>query len=130
MPKTDVSGSCGEKAGEVVELVAVEIGHEPEAHAAAREALDIETVARQRLLRLLFRGGPDEYVDHVLAAPVDEHRDGLPADVILSAAQQLESVGREVGDRRRKSEPCAQPPVHSVLIRGGDIEQAVSERRA
>src|SRR6266496_2425208 len=31
---------------EVVELVAVEIGDDPVAHAAAREALDVEAVAR------------------------------------------------------------------------------------
>src|SRR5260221_2015919 len=53
-----------------------------EGHAVLREALDVETVARVRLLRLLSLGGPHERVDDVLAPLVDEHGDWLLADVV------------------------------------------------
>src|SRR6267143_734288 len=53
--------------------------------ASAGGAPDVEAVARKLPLGLLRLNGPDEHVDQVLAPLVDEHRDGLPTDVIQSA---------------------------------------------
>src|SRR6266853_764329 len=85
-PRTRASRRGGDQPGEIAELVAVEIGYQPEAHAVLGEALDVEAVVRRHLLRLLRFDRPDEHVDHVLAALVDERRDGSPADVIEPAA--------------------------------------------
>src|SRR6267378_8083234 len=48
--------ALGEQPGEIVELVAAEIGYEPEAHVVPGEALDVEAVARQCLFRFLCLG--------------------------------------------------------------------------
>src|SRR4029077_16064467 len=106
----------GDKLGKVVQLVAVEVGHQPEAHAVLGEALDVEAVARKRLLGLLRLDGPDEYVDQVRSPLVDEHRDRLRADVIQSSTDKVEAGRGKIRDRRREREPSAQPRLDRMLV--------------
>src|SRR5712664_432955 len=120
----------GEQPGEVVELVAIEVGDHPVAHAAEREALDVEALARAGAdLRLAGRG-PDEDVDDVLPPLVYQYRHRLAGGVIEPRAGELEAVLRQVRDRRRERQPRAEPGLHRVLVRRGDVDEAAAERGA
>src|SRR6266581_4106504 len=120
----------GEQPGEVVELVAVEVGDHPVAHAAEREARDVEAVARDSADLRLSGRGPDEDIDDVLAPLVDQHRHRPAGGVIEPRAGELEAVLRQVRDRRRERQARAEPGLHRVLVRGGDVDEAAAERGA
>src|SRR2546428_11298026 len=115
-----------QQARKVRELVAVQIGDQADAHTLGGEALDVEPVARIRaVMRPASR--PDEGIDHVLPALVDEDRDGTAADVVEPGAGELEPLRRKIRDRRRERQPGAQPGLDRVLVRGRHVDEAVAE---
>src|SRR5256885_9244603 len=116
----------GQQARKVRQLVAVQSGDQADAHALGGGALDVEPVARVRAVtRPASR--PDEGIDQVLPALVDENRDGTAADVVEPGAGELEPLRRKIRDRRRERQPGAQPRLDRVLVRGRHVDEAVSE---
>src|SRR6266480_4735347 len=80
----------GQQARKVRQLVAVQIGNQADAHALGGGALDVEPVARVRAVtRPVSR--PDEGIDQVLPALVDEDRNGSAADVVEPGAGENDS---------------------------------------
>src|SRR5438093_11620624 len=98
----------GQQARKVRQLVSVQVGDQADAHALGGGALDVEPVARIRaVMRPASR--PDEGIDQVLPALVDEDRDGMAADVVEPGTGELEPLLREIRYRRQKRQPGAQP---------------------
>jgi len=63
-----------------------------------------------------FRRGPDEDVDEVLAASVDEHGNGASVDDVEAAALQRKSFIHKIVDRRSEIELAIEPRLYGVLI--------------
>jgi hypothetical protein len=86
----------------VIELGLRQVGYHPGNHAATGALNQVEPLARlvPRLPIVLRRIGPDEHVDDVLAALVDESRDRPAVEVIQSAADQGEPLVGQVDDGR------------------------------
>src|SRR2546425_11789012 len=97
-----------QQARKVRQLVSVQVGNQADAHALGGGALDVEPVVRIRAVtRPASR--PDEGIDQVLPALVDEDRDGMAADVVEPGAGELEPFLRKIRDRRWKRPPGPQP---------------------
>src|SRR5438132_12685218 len=88
--------------GELFELRGFEVGDGPEGHAVLRPVHDVVALALGALWRRLAGGRPDEQVDDVLVALIDQGRDGPAIEVVEPAAGQWKAHGREVLDRRRE----------------------------
>src|ERR1700676_3914099 len=86
-----------QRAGELVELHVVQIRHRPEGYAAARPVPDMEAAngaaVQKACADRLFR--PDEHIDRVWSARVDQ-RGGRPTrDVVQPASCEREPDRRE-----------------------------------
>src|SRR3989454_8098735 len=113
----------GQQARKVRQLVAVQIGDQADAHVFGGGALDVEAVARIRAVTWPA-SRPDEDIDQVLPALVDEDRDGMAADIVEPCAGELEPLLREIRNRRRERQPGAQPGLDRVLVRGRHVDEA------
>jgi hypothetical protein len=72
---------------------------------------------------VLFPCGPDEYVNEMTGARIDEHSQGAAFDNVKPPTLQSESVVREIACRERKCESTLEPTVHSLFIVGTDVSQ-------
>src|SRR6202023_222996 len=71
--------------------------------------------------RVALRRGPDEYIDNVFAAGVDENSYRVATNDIESAALQRKARACEIADRRREIQLASEPRLDRVLIGGDDI---------
>src|SRR5260370_22090675 len=65
-----------------------------------------------------FPCGPDEYVNTMSGACIDEHRDGALIDNVKAPTLQRESVVCEIACRERKCESTLEPSLHGLFIVG------------
>jgi len=72
--------------------------------------------------RVRFLGGPDEDVDKVLAAPVDQRGDVAFAKHIQAAANQREAFVHEIVDGRNEFEFAVEPGLDGVLVGGSNVQ--------
>ena len=75
---------------QITELIGVQVGNQPEAHAILREVTEIESIAHRFRGRGLASRRPNEYVDQVLSAPVHEHRNALAVNHIDTPSKKVE----------------------------------------
>ncbi len=61
---------------------------------------------------------------------VNERRDGMTVEILDARADERKPFGREIPNGRRIVEPRGQPRLHGVLVRRGDLDQLLRERRA
>src|SRR5579859_5657795 len=61
-------------------------------------------------------GGPDENVDEMFAARVDQHGDGAAVNDVEAATLQRKSFIHEIVDRRGEIEFAVEPRFYGVLI--------------
>src|SRR5260370_22751762 len=81
-----------------------------------------------RCVRLLRR--PDEHVDDMFAAAVDQRGNVLAVENVEAAADQLKTVVRGIFDRRNKNELAIEPRLHLVVVGRGDLRQMTGQQRA
>src|SRR6266566_2117295 len=81
-----------------------------------------------RCVRLLR--GPDEHVDDMFAAAVDQRGNVLAVENVEAAADQWETVVGEILNRRNKGELAIEPRLHGVLVGRSDIGQMTGLQRA
>src|SRR5260370_36454596 len=81
-----------------------------------------------RCVRLLRR--PDEHVDDMFAAAVDQRGNVLAVENVEAAAGQWKTGVGEIFDRRNKSELAIEPRLPRVLVGRGDIGQMNRQQRA
>jgi hypothetical protein len=67
-----------------------------------------------------FPCGPDEYIDWVSVALIDEHCDGVAINNIYAPTLQRETVVCEIAHRNSKPGSALEPSLHKALILGGD----------
>ena len=79
-----------EHSRQITELISVQVGNQPEAHAILREVTEIESIAHRFRGRGLASRRPNEYVDQVLSAPVHEHRNALAVNHIDTPSKKVE----------------------------------------
>src|SRR6185437_8689928 len=81
--------------------------------------------------RLLDAAGdrPDEELDEVLAARVNEHRHAPSVEVVEPAAQEWKSLCHEILDRRREIKLTVEPGLHGMLVRRHDVQQMPGLKR-
>ena len=77
----------------------------------------------RRVARKLCGLRPNEDVDDVLLAMIDESGDIAAVQIIETAADKREALVGEIVDGRRKVEPAVKPRFDGVLIGGFDIVQ-------
>src|SRR5215472_17185376 len=87
---------------ELIELGIIQIRGCPERHAATGPMAHVEAADRPRPNRFAARSRvrPDEQVDRVLAAHVNERRSLASRDIFEPSAGEREPRGREITDRR------------------------------
>src|SRR5881227_1041888 len=100
--------------GELLELRGFEVGDGPESHAVLRPVHDVIALALGTLRRRLAGGGPDEQVDDVLVALIDQGRDRPAVEVVEPGAGQRKARGREVFDRRGEIDAAVKPRLDRV----------------
>src|ERR1700730_66113 len=92
----------GEFLSEFIELAGIDIADRPQMQADLAPVADVETLhgfvldAVDRYAQFLG----DEEIDHVLAPAIDDRCHRLAVDVIEPAADQGETLARQVDDRR------------------------------
>ncbi len=119
---------------EVLQLLGVDVAHRDEAQVGEAPAPDVEALQRfhgaalrRRSLRI---GRGDEQVDDVLAPFVDDGGDRPAVEIIEPAADQRESLGRQVDHRRGQVDLAVEPGLDGVLIARRHVDQVVATQRA
>src|SRR5690242_21791761 len=82
---------------------------------------DVVALALGGLRRRVASSGPDEQIDDVLVALIDERRDRAPAEIIEAPAGQRKARRGEILDGRRKIELAVEPRLDGVAVLRGDI---------
>src|SRR5579863_8431067 len=80
--------------------------------------------------RVRFFGGPDEDVDEMLAASVDQSGDVAFAKHIQAAANQREALVHEIVNGRNEIEFAVEPGLDGVLVRGSNVGEMPCLQRA
>src|SRR3954471_12014202 len=116
--------TAAEQVDELAKLLLVEVRDGGAGHSIVIPAQEVVAVVIGGG-RLRVREGrrPGVEIDHVLMPLVDDGGDGTVAEVVEPAADEGETVGGEVDDRRVKVELAVEPRLHGVLVGGDDVEQ-------
>jgi hypothetical protein len=120
--------------GEGGEFFFIDVGGRPERHRVVGPMEKMEATRRgeavdgrgRRFWRVV---GPDEEVDGVLVAVVDERGDGLVVDDIEAATDQRKAVGSKVAHGRGEGKLSRKPRFDGVLVGGDDVHEVLRLER-
>jgi hypothetical protein len=112
------SAVAAKEMGKIAHLLRAEVGRHPVVHPAALPMQKVVAVVRGALDRALGAVGsrPHEDVHDMFAALVDQRRHRAAGEVVQSAADEAETVGGEVINRRREIDSPVEPRLDRMLV--------------
>ena len=118
--------------GKIPQLADLEIGNRPEHHPVLGPVHDIVALAlcRVRRSRGIVFGRPDEEVDDVLVALIDERGDRAPGQVVEPATPQWKTLERRNPSPAGEVEAAVEPGLYRVPVARCDVFQMTGLHRA
>ena len=74
--------------------------------------------------------GPDEDIDEMFVAPIDERSNSAAVEIIQSPADEWKTLRGEILHLRRKVQFPVKPRLNGVLIAGGNVGEMLGHQRA